>query len=112
MRRVEGASDGGKGSESRKEVLRNELLRLQNNEIEVRRKTGVPRRSYSNTQVNNSSFFYGEESLPTLCKLRFKIEECLILWSVSVNERMMRIEPGHLYIYNTSAVTWRIFYSY
>ena len=55
---VEGAGDGDEGSESRNEILWNELLRQQNNEIEVKSEAGMPRHSHSNTQVSNSSFLW------------------------------------------------------
>ena len=57
MRRVEGAGGGGEGFVSMKRIIWNELLRLQNNEIDVRDEAGVSRRSHSDVQVSNSRFF-------------------------------------------------------
>ena len=62
----------------------------------------------STTQV-----FYWWQELANPLKLWFKVEEgFFFFWSVSVHERIKRIELGHLDIWSISTATWRIFYSY
>ena len=86
------AGAGGEGSISRKIILRNELLRLQNNEIQISGEAVVPRRLHSDVQVSNSSFLMVKRACqPSVNQsLRLKKTYCVECECSWVNENIVK----------------------
>ncbi|KAH9780041.1 Wall-associated receptor kinase-like 2 [Citrus sinensis] len=95
--------------QNQERCLSKRASRLQNNEIEVRGKAEVPRRSHSDAQVSKLKLFMAKRAGQPFVNQDLRLKktyfvECECSW---VNENMMENKTRHLYIWSTSAATWQ-----